>query len=140
VVTEHVVLSQPQANDRRYRSTFPALNSAGWPIATVASIEGRFRSTNCPSEQNGWTGQNYGCYTNPAADQMIDRLKAVIDPEDQRRPYQELARLQTEELPFLPLFFNINLTVFRQGITGVKGDARPEGGVTWNIAEWDIDW
>ena len=71
---------------------------------------------------------------------MIDRLKAAIDPEDQRRPYQELARLQTEELPFLPLFFNINLTVFRQGITGVKGDGRPEGGVTWNIAEWDVDW
>jgi len=40
VVTEHIVLSQPQANDRRYRSTFLALNSAGWPIATVRVSRG----------------------------------------------------------------------------------------------------
>ncbi|HEY3118475.1 MAG TPA: ABC transporter substrate-binding protein, partial [Chloroflexota bacterium] len=138
VVTQQVILSGTQANDRRTRSAFPALNNAGWPSATIASIEGRFLAANCPTERNDWNGQNYGCFMAPTWEPIISRLKAAIDPEDQREPFQELARRYTEELPLLPLYFDVSMEVFREGITGVKGNAKPDGSITWNIADWDI--
>ena len=101
--------------------------------------ETRFGSANCPGEANRWTGQNYGCYRSPVADQILGDLRAAIDPELQRPLYRDLIKLQTEELPMLPLYFQAELTIARAGITGVKGYARPYGGVTWNLAEWDIE-
>ena len=30
------------------------------------------------------------------------------------------------------------LTLFRDGVTGVKGDTKPRTTISWNIAEWDV--
>jgi peptide/nickel transport system substrate-binding protein len=135
VLTEQTLMSEAQADDRQYRVSFPALLNSSWPLPTVASLQ-RLQSNQCPSEQNRWTGQNYGCYGNPAMDQIVVRLTAAVDPEDQRRPFQELAVLYSQELPLLPLYWGIGAIIARQGVTGVKGVG---DSATWNIAEWDID-
>lgn len=46
--------------------------------------------------------------------------------------------MQTELLPGLPLTFHVGAMIFREGVTGVKGDTRPSSGVMWNGPEWDI--
>jgi peptide/nickel transport system substrate-binding protein len=138
VLTEQTPLSRSQIGDRRLRAGFPALYHTSLPNVNVEAFETRFHSNQCPTEANGWTGQNYGCYLNPSADQLTEQLTKSIDPEEQRRLHQALVRLHTEELPMLPLFFVAELTVARQGITGIKGRSKPEGDATWNIQEWDV--
>jgi hypothetical protein len=34
--------------------------------------------------------------------------------------------------------FNPAITLFRDGVTGVKGDTHPSTSATWNVAEWDL--
>ena len=62
----------------------------------------------------------------------------AIDVSDQQRWYRDYVRLLTEELPVLPLFFQIRGTIFREGVVGIKGDTNPPGSVTWNVTEWDL--
>ncbi len=138
VLTDLAFLTRAQADDRQHRSSFPALINASlrWDLP---ALEVRFHSTNCPSEGNGWTGMNYGCYVNPALDQLFERLKTAIEPDEQRVPYREFTRLYTQELPALPLYFGASAILVRQGITGVVGAAKPEGSATWNIEQWDFE-
>ncbi len=105
----------------------------------VEAFETRFHSNQCPTEANGYTGQNYCCYLNPVADRLTEQLTKAIDPAEQRRLHQALVKLHTEELPMLPLFFVADLTVAREGVTGIKGRSKPEGDATWNIQEWDVN-
>jgi len=62
----------------------------------------------------------------------------AIHPVQQRELYRELIAHQTQELPVLPLYYNASVTVFRAGVTGVKGGTVPRTSATWNIAEWDV--
>jgi peptide/nickel transport system substrate-binding protein len=139
VLTEQTPLSRSQIGDRRLRAGFPALYHTSLPNVNVEAFETRFHSNQCPTEANGYTGQNYGCYLSPLADQLTEQLTKAIGPEEQRRLHQALVKLHTEELPMLPLFFVAELTVAREGLTGIKGRSKPEGDATWNIHEWDVN-
>ena len=139
VPTEQTVLAPSQQQDRRLRASFPALFHNSWSRPNWVNIDGRLDSANCASDANQWNGLNQGCYVNPAADQILGRLKGAFDPEAQRPLYRDLMKLYTEELPLLPLYFSSNIILARQGLTGLKGKANPEGGTTWNIGEWDVD-
>ena len=141
-MTEQRLLTNAEAlsGDRRVQASFPALYHNTMPTQNVESYSLRLHSASCPSEQNHWVGSNYGCFSNARVDQLIDRLKAAIDSNDQQPLYGELTRLYTEQLPLLPLYFMVGITIARPGITGVKGrSTAPAGNATWNIAEWDIE-
>jgi peptide/nickel transport system substrate-binding protein len=139
VPTEQTILAPSQQQDRRLRASFPALFHNSWSRPNWVNIDGRLDSANCANESNQWNGLNQGCYVNPSADQILGRLKGAFDPEAQRPLYRDLMRLYTEELPLLPLYFSSNIILARQGLTGLKGKANPEGGTTWNIGDWDVD-
>lgn len=134
---DQVVLSLGDARDARRVVQFPALQTSNIPLSFEQNLE-RIYGPRCPSEANRWTGFNSGCYRNPQHDQVIDGLRKEIDSSEQRRLWRELVAIQTQELPVLPMFFLIVVTIFREGVTGVKGDTNPRSGITWNIAEWDV--
>jgi ABC-type transport system substrate-binding protein len=85
-----------------------------------------------------WAGGNRGCCQNPEMDRTIEALTTAIEPDAQRRLYRDLVRMQSEEFPVLPLYFNVQITVFRDGVLGVKGDTQPRTSVSWNVTEWDL--
>ena len=74
--------------------------------------------------------------TDPEVDPTLDHLKATVEPSDQRPLYRELSRLFTDDLPVLALYFTVDISIARAGITGIKGRSKPAGDPTWNIAEW----
>jgi hypothetical protein len=47
--------------------------------------------------------------------------------------------LFTRDLPAMPIFYHVQGTVFREGFSGLKGEARDGGGgFAWNAHEWDV--
>lgn len=135
-VEEHV-RSAAEARDNRLNSVFPGYSASAGPL-TFEHIVSRVHSVYCPSDQNRWSGANHGCYRNPENDRLIDALQVAIDEADQRQLYRDLVRLQTEDLPYYPLYYNPQAMIFREGVTGVKGDTKPRTAVTWNVSEWDL--
>ncbi len=134
---EQTVLSSAQTRNNELRASFPAFDTTAVP-ATFENTLQRVYGPTCPSEATRWAGGNRGCYQNPEMDRVADALTTAIDPDTQRRLYRELVRMQSEELPVLPLYFNVQITMFRDGVLGVKGDTQPRTSVSWNAAEWDV--
>jgi peptide/nickel transport system substrate-binding protein len=137
IATDQVVLSPGEARDRQYVSHFPGVMTTTFPIRFEYWVE-RHEGASCPTEEKRWVGWNRGCYQNPERDRVTTALKVAIDPADQRPLLRELARIETEDLPALPLHFNSQVTVFRDGVTGVKRNTSPKTTATWNIEEWDV--
>jgi peptide/nickel transport system substrate-binding protein len=134
---EQTVLSSGQARDNRYSAMFPAFAIDQLAVGAETTLL-RFHSSNCPTEETRWTGPNAGCYRNPEHDRIIDGLRSTVDPDQQRQLYRSLVALQATDLPVLPLFFDVEMTLFRAGVVGVRGDTRPRTSATWNVTEWDI--
>ncbi len=134
---DQVVLSPGEAQDRQYVATFPGVMTTTFPISFQYWIE-RHEGGSCPTEAKRWVGWNRGCYQNPERDRVTNVLKIAIDPAEQRPLFRELARIESEDVPALPLYFNIQLTVFRDGVTGVKRNTTPKTTATWNVEDWDV--
>ncbi len=126
-----------EARDNRLNSIFPGFSASAGPL-TFEHIISRVHSIYCPGDQNRWAGANHGCYRSGENDRLIDGLQIAIDESDQRRLYRDLVKLQTEDLPYYPLYYNPQATILREGVIGVKGDTKPRTAMTWNVLEWDV--
>jgi peptide/nickel transport system substrate-binding protein len=135
--SEQVNLSPGQAQDREYIATFPAVMTTTFPINFQYWIQ-RHLGSACSTDANRWTGNNRGCYQNPERDRVAEALNTAIDPAQQRPLYHGLAKIESEDLPALPLYFNTVVTIFRAGVTGVKGNTKPKTTATWNVSDWDV--
>jgi peptide/nickel transport system substrate-binding protein len=137
MTVEQVVLPNAQARDQALRAAFPAFEITQQGLSFENQTR-RFESASCPTERGRWTGSNRGCYTTPELETAIASLQTAIEPAAQRLAYRAYIKVLTEELPVLPLWFQVRGTIFREGVTGVKGDTNPAGSITWNVREWDI--
>lgn len=131
------VLTPAENRDDRFRVSYPSFSLATFPTTFQFGVQ-ILQSSRCPAEETRWRGQNRGCFQNADNDRLIDALSTAIDPGEQQRLYRELVRFQSELLPELPLFFLVRTMVFRDGVTGVKGSGKPDGGIAWNAHEWDV--
>jgi peptide/nickel transport system substrate-binding protein len=134
---EQTTVPRAQYNDLRYRASFPGFLYAGISIERTNVLR-RVSARQCPTAETQWVGTSLGCYQNPELERLIDGIYSAIEPADQRQLWREFARVQSEDLPVLPMFFRVIVTVFRDGVTGVKGHTQPQTRLTWNIAEWDV--
>jgi peptide/nickel transport system substrate-binding protein len=50
-------------------------------------------------------GNNYGAYSNPRVDALLDRGRAETDPDARRAIYEEIAQVVTEEAPYIFLLY-----------------------------------
>ena len=137
VNTDLLVLSPAQSQDSRFRVSYPSFALAQYPISYEFNVI-NLRAANCPSEQTQFRGNNRGCFRDADNERLIEAISLAIDPAQQRPLYRDLARLHSEALPELPLYFNVAVTVFRQGVVGVMGSGRPRGGLGWNVMDWDV--
>jgi peptide/nickel transport system substrate-binding protein len=137
ITVEQGVNSPGEDRDLRIRSMFPSFYASDLAIGSE-QVQFRYYGPNCPTEESRWGGANWGCYQNSAYDRVIDEVRSAIDPREQQQLYREWVRIFTDELPALPLFFGQDVTIFREGVTGVKGETRPRISSTWNVTEWDV--
>jgi peptide/nickel transport system substrate-binding protein len=72
-----------------------------------------FHSKNVPPE-----GQNRGFYSNPRVDQLIMQGRSTFDREKRKQTYAEIQKIVQEDLPYLSLYHQQNVTVMRNNIDG----------------------
>jgi peptide/nickel transport system substrate-binding protein len=134
---DEFVIPGAQSRDPARRATFPGISSTPITFA-FSSLTEQFYGRACGTEATRWAGGNRGCYQNPAADEVISGLLRSVDRTEQQRLWRELVRIHGEDLPNLPTYFYVQGTVFREGVSGIKGENRPSISATWNVTEWDV--
>jgi peptide/nickel transport system substrate-binding protein len=87
-----------------------------------------------PSEKNNWTGNNFAGWCLRDADQAIRTATTAQNLEERKRAYLTQQQLFTQELPALPLFQRLSLTLMAPNLSNVRPD--PIAPVTWNITSW----
>jgi peptide/nickel transport system substrate-binding protein len=92
-------------------------------------------SRTIPSAQNRWSGSNYGGYSNPRVDALLDRLTVTVNPAERLPLQRELVQELMTDVAIWPLYWDMTNVI---ALKGVKGIASGEGTYhTWNFFEWD---
>lgn len=100
-------------------------NPGGLPLWSCAAV---------PSEQNGWTGDNFAGWCFRDADRAIRTAVTALDPAERKAAYLRQQQLWTQEVPALPLFQRLSLALVAPSVHGPLPD--PLAPITWNIATW----
>lgn len=124
------VLSAAQGEDREYQAQRPG------PLLTGAFIDGlhdRYDGRDLASAANRWAGRNRAGFVNQRADQLLDQLKATVDPRERLPLMREQLQIFSSEVALMPLFWEPRAVA---ALAGVKGDIHPYNS-SWNAFTWD---
>jgi peptide/nickel transport system substrate-binding protein len=118
--------------DSQVRATFPA-------IATIGSSGPElFASSEIMTPERRWAGQNRGGWSHREFDRLLDAYNATLDPTERRRHMVNLARLVSDEVPAIMIYYAYTPTyVYTLRLTG------PDVGIAgttshWNIYDWEL--
>lgn len=126
------VVPAAQVRDGQVRSTFPGLSSTSEPALLHMTTE------RIPRGENRWQGWNYGGWTSPEYDRLIDAFNSTLDPSQRSQVLVQMARALSEEVPDVPLYFNPSVVAHIADLRGPMGEAASAGAVAWNLHEWEL--
>jgi peptide/nickel transport system substrate-binding protein len=106
-----------------------------WSSAPENLPRTTLHSTEIPTEANGYAGQNYVGYRNPAMDKVIDRAEVECAPAVQTALWREIQTIYAEDLPALPLYFRANPFVMPPWLAGVTPTGHQYPSTLW-VERW----
>lgn len=92
-------------------------------------------SSQIPSAQNGWSGENFGGFSNPEADRLLDAIEDELDTTKRLDLWRQLQVLYAEQLPALPLYFRADPFVLPKWLEGVTPTGHDAPSTLW-IENW----
>jgi peptide/nickel transport system substrate-binding protein len=132
---EQRLLSGAAARQPDALAVFPALlvNSTSASLGLIDD----FRSTNIPNRENRWNGSNRGGWNNAGYTGLAETFATTLDPEQRLERIGRIARVFSEELPALTLFYRSVVFAHTSALTGLT-NAPADSTVPWNMHEWEL--
>ncbi len=96
----------------------------------------RFHSSQIPSPQNNWEGDNRVGWRNAEVDKLMDQIIAELDEAKRVALLKRQQEILAEELPSLPLFFGLSLNTMRKDVRNVKPTGLSGTYLPWNAWQW----
>lgn len=119
------------------KRNFDGLAMFGWALYPEPVPRTMLHSTQIPSEDNGYSGQNYTGFSDPEVDALIESLENTLDAEERRVLWARMQRIYAESLPVLPLFFRTNVDILPKWLQGVRQPGHLMSTSQW-VEEWTI--
>jgi peptide/nickel transport system substrate-binding protein len=121
--------------DALTRRDFGGLAMYSWITRPENVPRTTLHSSEIPTAQNGWSGQNYPGYANPAMDKALDAAERELDRDKRRAYFAEIQRLYAEDLPVLPMYFRVDSFVVPKGLKGVVPTGHQFPSTLW-VENW----
>jgi peptide/nickel transport system substrate-binding protein len=134
IATEEVLVPASKLNDREFRAQFPGLSVTSL-TSTLEFENGEFRYRE-PTRTLP-LGAPRGGYNNPQVNALIDKLEGTVAETDRSSLQRQIMQVVMQELPIMPLYWNVETMTIRKGVTGPAG--RTGRNVTYPLATWNID-
>lgn len=116
---------------------FPDMAMFAWVSSPENIPRTTLYSDMIPTEDNGWSGQNYTGYVNPAMDEALDRIQVECGEDTQTALWQEIQTRYAEELPALPLYFRSNAFIIPKWLQGVTPTGNQNPSTLW-VEDWTV--
>ncbi|MGF1748648.1 peptide ABC transporter substrate-binding protein [Vibrio cionasavignyae] len=88
-----------------------------------------------PTEDNGWSGQNYAGYSSPEMDRIIEQIDAELNQEKRLELWKQFQHLYATDLPALPLYYRADSFIMPKWLK----DVEPTGHQTYS-SFWAENW
>jgi peptide/nickel transport system substrate-binding protein len=139
ITLEPTILSRAAARSPEAQATFPGLAPAGGDT-TIQNLRLWWHSSAIPRPENRWTGNNRAGWANPRADALLDELYRQLVPERQQEMLVEIAQLWANDLPALPLWFQVETVAISSRLRNAYPRPNSSGAFAtlWNVAEWEL--
>jgi len=97
-----------------------------------------YLSSEIPSEENGWAGQNDPGFQNADFDAACKRaITALPGTKDYIEGHKDAQRIFSEQLPVVPLFLRLKLAATRPEVKGFIMDPT-QNSEMWNVEAFDL--
>lgn len=122
-------------NSDEMKATFPAWRTNYTPTNRSLGAE-RLLGSRAAGAENRWAGTNKTGWNHPEHDRLYDAWTKALDRDERNRLIVQIIRVENEDLPYIPLYFNTEVIV--HGVA-VKGPYSPAIETTpyENIHQWE---
>lgn len=101
------------------------------------NLSATLKSSNAPTEANGFSGINFGRVSIDGLDEVLDRIDSDTDEAARVEASREADRLISEAVPAIPLVAVPNVLLWSEDLGGPIS-INPSEGPFWNLAEWGL--
>ena len=126
----------PRLNqDREHRANRPGFQLAAGE--SDISALGTLHSSQAPSAENGYSGNNIPRYTNHEYDTLYERYLVTIPRAERMQMVAYMLEHLAQWLPSMPIFYRVEATMIAHRLTGIELSSS-EVSRAWNVHEWDV--
>ena len=119
------------------KRNFDGLVMYAWALYPESVPRSTLHSTQIPTEDNGYAGQNYTGFADPEVDALIESIETTLDPEARRLLWAEMQIIYAERLAVLPLYFRTNVDILPKWLHGVRPPGHLMSTSQW-VEEWTV--
>ena len=114
---------------------FSGMAMYAWSQSPEPVPRATMHSTQIPSSENNFVGQNYTGFSDPRVDNLIMQLENTLVLEDRLPLWREIQEIYIEEAHVLPLMFRANSYILPRWLKGVRPTGHYHSSTLW-IEEW----
>jgi peptide/nickel transport system substrate-binding protein len=113
------------------------LSSGDYDIMTFAWVASPFPFGNAQQNWTTGSGSNFGRYSNPEVDALINQAAASTNIEQARQQLNEAGRLLAEDSYVLPLYQKPTFIAVQDSVANARNNSSLDG-PTYNTEEWGL--
>ena len=102
------------------KSKFPALAMFAWFSSPENNPRSTMHSSNIPTEENGWSGQNDTRWLNEEVDKLIEEIDVTFSHEKRVELVAKILYHYTNEVPVIPLYYRSSNSVRSANMEGYR--------------------
>ncbi len=116
---------------------FTGLAMFAWGSSPENVPRTTLHSEEIPTEENGWSGQNYTGFRNQEMDDLIEAINLELDRARRKELWQRLQEIYAEEVPVIPLYWRANAYILPKWLKGVRPTGQQASSTLW-IEDWTV--
>lgn len=97
-----------------------------------------FSKANIPTKENGFSGQNFGAYTNPEFETLAQSIESEFNPKKRKDKANQLAAILARDLPMIPIVFRPQVAVIPSSLKGFI-QVSHQFSESNQVADWDLE-
>jgi peptide/nickel transport system substrate-binding protein len=117
---------------------FSGLALFAWVSAPENVPRSTLHSTEIPTSENNYSGQNYSSISIPELDAAIEAVEQNLLLADRLPHWEKIQQIYAEELPVFPLFWRPNTFILPHWLKGLEPTGHLDSSTNW-VEHWSRD-